>query len=76
MKAAGSDPNVRVVVLSAEGKVFSAGHDLREVAPPGPEGDWEHYSPEKVFMACSDLMLAIRKLPIPVIASVSGMRRR
>jgi len=62
------DESVRVVVLAAEGKAFCAGHDLKEMrAAPS----LEYY--ERLFAQCSDVMLAIQRLPVPVIARVQGI---
>ena len=59
---------VRVVVLAAEGKAFCAGHDLKEMrAKPS----LDHY--ERLFNQCSQMMLAIQRLPVPVIARVQGI---
>jgi enoyl-CoA hydratase/carnithine racemase len=63
-----SDPEVRVVVLAAEGKAFSAGHDLTEM---GSEVGIDEL--RTLFAACTDLMLTIRHLPQPVIARVQGV---
>ena len=62
------DPEVRVVVLAAEGRAFSAGHDLNELA-----GDVQHEQLQALFHSCSQLMLAIQRLPQPVIARVQGV---
>src|SRR5437667_8438228 len=63
-----SDQSVRAVVLAAEGKAFSAGHDLKEMrAAPS----LEYY--ERLFAQCSEMMLAIQRLPVPVIARVQGI---
>ncbi len=67
LRSAGDDQSVRVVVLAASPPVFSAGHDLRELLA----ADAKNCS-KQIFDACSELMLAIRGLPVPVIASVSG----
>ena len=64
---AAADPAVRVVVLAANGKIFCAGHDLREMS--GREGK-AHF--EALFARCSRMMLAIRSCPKPVIAKVQG----
>ena len=62
------DESVRVVVLAAEGKAFCAGHDLKEMrAAPS----LEYY--EHLFAQCSDMMLTIQRLPVPVIARVQGI---
>eukprot|EP00047_Mylnosiga_fluctuans_P022233 m.116038 g.116038 ORF g.116038 m.116038 type:complete len:234 (-) comp9179_c0_seq5:4036-4737(-) len=73
LAAAGSNSAVRVVVLTGAPPVFSAGHDLRELLPPTPGGETPNPSAAAIFSACSDLMLAIRNLPVPVVASVSGL---
>ena len=64
----GSTPAVRVIVLAAEGRAFSAGHDLTEMsAEVGIE------QMRALFGACSELMMTIRRLPQPVIARVQGL---
>jgi enoyl-CoA hydratase/carnithine racemase len=61
------DASVRVVVIEAAGSVFSAGHDLGEMV--GCSAD--EY--RKLFALCSDVMMGLRRLPVPVIARVQGM---
>jgi enoyl-CoA hydratase/carnithine racemase len=66
--ATGKDESARVVVLAAEGKAFCAGHDLKEMrAKPS----LEYY--ERLFSQCSQMMLDIQRLPVPVIARVQGV---
>ena len=66
--AIGEDESVRVVVLAAEGKAFCAGHDLKEMrAKPS----LDYY--EGLFSECSEMMLGIQRLPVPVIARVQGV---
>jgi enoyl-CoA hydratase/carnithine racemase len=68
LNAIAQDKSVRVVVLAAEGKAFCAGHDLKEMrAAPS----LEYY--ERLFAQCSDMMLTIQRLPVPVIARVQGI---
>jgi enoyl-CoA hydratase/carnithine racemase len=68
LDAIARDESVRVVVLAAEGKAFCAGHDLKEMrAAPS----LEYY--QQLFAQCSDMMLAIQRLPVPVIARVQGI---
>ncbi len=62
------DATVRVVVLAAAGKAFCAGHDLKQMRS---EPSLEYY--QKLFHQCSDMMLALQRLPVPVIARVQGM---
>ncbi len=63
-----NDSTVRVVVLAADGRAFSAGHDLGEM---GPAASIEEL--RSLFAACTELMLAIRAMPQPVIARVQGV---
>ncbi|HET8748964.1 MAG TPA: enoyl-CoA hydratase [Ramlibacter sp.] len=64
----GGDEGVRVVVLAAAGKAFCAGHNLKEmIARP----ELAYY--QQLFAQCSRMMLAIQKLPVPVIARVQGI---
>lgn len=62
------DRTVRVVVLAANGPVFCAGHDLKELrANPGRTAH------AALFALCSKLMTRIVRLRQPVIAQVQGM---
>ncbi|KWE50457.1 enoyl-CoA hydratase [Burkholderia ubonensis] len=63
-----ADPHVRCVILAAEGKAFCAGHDLREMRG---KPDLDYY--RALFAQCSRVMLAMRALPVPVIARVHGI---
>ncbi|MGH7065951.1 MAG: enoyl-CoA hydratase, partial [Stellaceae bacterium] len=65
---AGAEKNVRVVVIAGAGPAFCAGHDLREI-----RGDPRRETYERLFAQCSELMLAIVRLPKPVIAEVHGV---
>ena len=63
-----SDDSVSVVVLAATGRAFCAGHDLKEMrAEPSQAGY------DKLFGQCCALMLALQRLPVPVIAKVQGV---
>ena len=66
--AISGDKFIRVVVIGAAGKAFCAGHDLKEMrADPSTE----YY--RRLFTQCSDIMLSIQRLPVPVIARVQGI---
>ena len=67
LRAAISGSDAANIVIAATGPAFSAGHDLREMSSREPE----FY--DELFRACNDLMLAIHRLPQPVIASVQGI---
>jgi len=61
-------PEVRCVVLAAEGKAFCAGHDLREMQATR---ELDYY--KALFAQCSRVMRWIQELPVPVIARVHGI---
>jgi enoyl-CoA hydratase/carnithine racemase len=52
------DPKARVVVIAGAGPAFCAGHDLREMRT-----DPRRETYERLFAQCSELMLAIVRLP-------------
>jgi enoyl-CoA hydratase/carnithine racemase len=62
-----ADPEARVVVIAAAGRVFCAGHDLAEMTGR-TKADYR-----ELFSACSVVMQGFRSLPQPVIARVQGM---
>ena len=68
LDAIAADEAVRVVILAAAGKAFCAGHDLKEMrsAP-----SLAYY--QQLFARCTKVMLAIQRLPVPVIARVHGI---
>ena len=68
LDAAAGDDTLRVVIIAAEGKAFSAGHDLKEMRA---EPSQAYY--EALFAQCSQMMLTIQRLPVPVIARVQGI---
>ncbi|XP_048011908.1 enoyl-CoA hydratase domain-containing protein 3, mitochondrial [Megalobrama amblycephala] len=61
-------PELRVIIISARGPVFSSGHDLKELTSARGR---EYHS--KVFQTCSEVMTLIQDLPVPVIAMVNGV---
>ena len=61
------DAGVRVVVLAGNGRAFCAGHDLKEM-----RAQREAAFVEQAFGLCAKIMLAITRLPQPVIARVHG----
>jgi enoyl-CoA hydratase/carnithine racemase len=65
---AAKEPQARVVVIAGAGPAFCAGHDLRELRT-----DQRREAYERLFAQCSELMLAIVRLPKPVIAEVHGV---
>ncbi|MEP9353451.1 enoyl-CoA hydratase [Xanthobacter sp. KR7-65] len=73
LAAIAADASVRAVVLAAEGPVFSAGHDLKEIQAHRGDADRGRAYFEDVLKRCATLMTAIVRLPQPVIAAVEGM---
>lgn len=67
LRTIGERRDLRVVILAAEGTVFSSGHDLSEMV--GCEiGEYR-----RVFDVCTELMTALQSIPQPVIAEVQGI---
>ena len=62
-----ADPAVQVIVISAEGPAFSAGHDISEMVDRSPE----FY--DRLFGQCTRMMRTIRQTRTPVIAQVHGI---
>lgn len=68
-----SNSAIRVVVLAANGAVFSAGHDLKEMSAHRKDADHGRAYFEQTFAASGALTQAIISLPQPVVASVQGL---
>uniref|UniRef100_H2XX04 Enoyl-CoA hydratase domain-containing protein 3, mitochondrial n=1 Tax=Ciona intestinalis TaxID=7719 RepID=H2XX04_CIOIN len=60
--------DLRVIVLSANGPAFCAGHDLKELVSIKKRS--EHAN---IFHICSDIMELIQDIPVPVIAEVGAI---
>lgn len=58
---------VGCIILRANGPVFSAGHDLKEMI--GRSLEKQH-----IFALCIELMETVQQLPQPVIAAVQGQQ--
>lgn len=63
----GTHPDVQAVVIAGAGSAFSAGHDLNEIV------DRDHAFYDKLFDACTAMMLTIHRIPQPVVAKVHGI---
>lgn len=67
LKKIGRNPEVRVVVIRGEGKIFSSGHNLKEMTDRGIE-EQRH-----IFEVCTEMMQTVQQIPQPVIAQVHGV---
>ena len=67
----GSD--AKAVVIAGAGRAFCAGHDLRQMqaARQAPDGGAAAFA--DLFARCTEVMLAVRTLPQPVVAEVHGV---
>lgn len=62
------DTSLRCIIISSEGDVWSAGHDLKELLPEhGVEQQCQIFRKLKAINYC------IRQAPVPVIAKVDGL---
>jgi enoyl-CoA hydratase/carnithine racemase len=68
LESIGRDDSVRVIVLAGAGRAFCPGHDLKEMLANSTE---EFIG--GLFRSCCEVMLALRRLPQPVIAKVHGI---
>jgi enoyl-CoA hydratase len=66
LRLAGSDPEVRVVVLRAEGRGFCAGVDIKEIQARGDE------ALVGVNRGCAAAFGAVYDCEVPVVAAVHG----
>ena len=67
LEAIGQDPEVRVLVLTGEGRAFSAGADLKERAGATEDAIWKHNR------AIFQVPLEIERLAVPSIAAINGL---
>ncbi len=67
LDAIAEDREIKVVVMAAAGRLFSPGHDLKEIRS-NPKR--EIY--DVLLATCSKMMMSITRLPQPVIARVQG----
>jgi enoyl-CoA hydratase/carnithine racemase len=67
------DKSIRAVILMAEGPVFCAGHDLKEMTARRKDKDRGRTYFTDILGRCSALMQQITQLPQPVIAAIEGV---
>ena len=68
---AADDDGARVIVIAAAGKLFSGGHDLKQMTAHRADAGAGYF--EHTFAICSRLMQSIVEHPKPVIAEVDGI---
>jgi enoyl-CoA hydratase/carnithine racemase len=73
LDAVSVDQAIRVIVIAATGKLFSAGHDLKEMTAHRRDADSGESFFEHTFALCSRVMQSIADHPKPVIAEVDGI---
>lgn len=73
VSAAADDPEARVIVIHGPGRIFCAGHDLKEIARHRADPDQGLAYLTDLFTACAALMQAIAESPRPTIAMVEGI---
>ncbi|MGO4910201.1 enoyl-CoA hydratase [Pseudorhodobacter sp. W20_MBD10_FR17] len=68
-----TDTATKVVILRGAGKVFCAGHDLKEMQAgrAAPDKGAAYFA--DLFARCAEMMQAITTLPQPVIAQAHGI---
>ncbi|WP_149535303.1 enoyl-CoA hydratase [Siccirubricoccus phaeus] len=66
-------PAIRCVVLAAEGRAYSAGHDLKEITAHRADADGGAGFFTAVMAECAGLMQAVVTLPQPMVAAVEGV---
>merc|ERR1719244_1763162 len=68
LSRASNDKEVRTIVLRGEGKVFSAGHNLKEMTV---DTGYDYH--KKIFDTCEDMMKLVGQVPVPVVGVVTGL---
>jgi enoyl-CoA hydratase/carnithine racemase len=63
------DSETTVLIIRANGPVFSAGHDIREMVQKRGNA----HEIREIFTECNKMMLQLHDLPQPVIAQVHGV---
>ena len=64
---------IKVIIIRSVGKIFSAGHNLKEISLHRQDADQGLKFFTTLINSCSNLMLNIINNPKPVIAQVSGI---
>ena len=68
-----TNESISVVILAANGPIFCAGHDLKEITEARNNEDLGHAYFENLFSTCSEVMQLIVNNPKPIIAEINGI---
>jgi len=60
-------PGVRAIIVAGAGPVFSSGHDFADMI------DRDLAAMRRLLGVCSEVMLGIARLPVPVVARIQGI---
>lgn len=71
LKRIETNPDIRVVIIHANGPAFSSGHDLQEIRANTDSGSDDRN--DSLMNLCSSVMQTIVRLKKPVIAQVEGV---
>lgn len=69
---AGQSSDIKAIIITANGAVFSSGHDIKELTAHRDDADGGLAYYQKTFDLSSRLMTGIVRCPKPVIAAVTG----
>jgi len=61
-----------IVLKSSDPRVFCSGHDINDFHRPGVAPSENRRSHEDLFDLCQATMIAVKRCPIPTLASVGG----
>ena len=70
---ADNNKEIKIIILTSTGKVFSAGHNLKEINSHRNDNDKGLEFFTTLINSCSDLMLKIINNSKPVIAEINGV---
>jgi enoyl-CoA hydratase/carnithine racemase len=73
LAGAAADRDIHVIVIAAEGNVYSAGHDLKQLTAHRSDADRGRAYFATIMNRCAALMQSIVNHPKPVIAEVAGV---
>jgi len=73
VRRAGADDAVGAVIIHGPGRIFCAGHDLKEIARHRSDTDQGRAYLDDLFAACGAMMQDLTMLPKTTIAMVEGL---